>query len=352
MSHTICRKERRPRAATNATRILLAGLVLLGSACAQRASAGGRLSVIRQRGYLVCGVAPGVAGFSDIDASGHHIGLDVDICRALSASIFGAPDKVTYVQASSVEDFLRSNEIDVVSRRLTWSLTREGIGLLFGPVTFYDGQGFLVSRRLGVKNVRQLSGTAICVEAGTSYEFNIGSYFSANELELKKIPITSRDEIALALAEGRCQAYTADVSELGSLRSKLASHDDFDILTEQISKEPLAQVVRQEDVAFFEILRWTVFAAISAEELGITSSNVDQMSTSQNPDIRRLLGVIPGNGKALGLDERWAYHVIKHLGNYGEIFDRNVGSRSPINLRRGLNNLWTAGGLIYAPPLR
>ena len=251
-----------------------------------------------------------------------------------------------------MQDFIKSNEIDVVSRRLTWSLPREGLGLLFGPVTFYDGQGFLLPKRMRATNARQLAGAKVCVEPGGTSEFNLGSYFRANNLDLKKVLITSADEVAGAFKAGRCDAYTADVSELGAMRSKMPSPDDFEILADQISKEPLAQLVRQDDVPFFNILRWTVFATINAEELGISSTNVDEMLKSNNPDVKRLLGVTPGNGGALGLDEKWAYNIIKTLGNYGEIFERNVGKRGSIKLARGLNKLWTDGGLIYAPPLR
>jgi general L-amino acid transport system substrate-binding protein len=332
-------------------RILLVGVSLMLSACTASAPSN-RLGVIKQRGSLVCGVAPGVAGFSDVDAHGGHAGLDVDVCRAVAAAILSTPDKITYVQASSVENFLTSNEIDIVSRRLTWSLTREGLAVLFGPVTFYDGQGFLVSKTVGAKHVSELSGMPICVDAGTLFESNLAVYFSANSLDLKKELIPSHDEATARLASGRCDVYTADVSELGALRSRLPNRDRFDILSDQISKEPLAQIVRQRDVPLYNVLRWTVFAMIEAEEFGVSSENVDRMMTSQNADIKRLLGVTPGNGKALGLAESWAYDVIKTVGNYGEMFERNVGAKSPIGLPRGLNNLWTAGGLIYAPPLR
>ena len=231
--------------------------------------AGPRLDSIRQRGFLICGVSPGVAGFSEVDSRGRYSGLDVDMCRAIAAAIFGAPDKVRYVQAPSVQVFLRVSEIDIVSRRLTWSLTRERpLGLLFGPIIFYDGQGFLVPKVHGVKSVRQLSGTSVCVQPGGLSEANLGPYFRTHNLELKAVPLKSAGEVPGALEAGTCHAYTADVSELGSIRSKMANPGDFDILPEQISKEPLAQLVRQDDAAFFDILRWTVFATIEAEEAG------------------------------------------------------------------------------------
>ncbi len=270
------------------------------------------------------------------------------------------PDKVRFVVAPSVADFRRNDTIDIVSRRLTWELQREApLGLLFGPITFYDGQGFLVSKELGLtatSRPEQLSGVPVCVASGTSFELNLGDYFAAHALQLNKVALDSRpediDELAKLLDEGRCRAYTADVSELGAIRSRTARPGDFEILSEQISKEPLAQLVRQNDLQFFNILRWTVNALIEAEELGITSANVDTMLRSDRLAVRRFLGVIPGNGKALGLDERWAYNVIKTLGNYGELFEKNVGRESSLKLDRGPNRLWTAGGLMYAPPLR
>jgi general L-amino acid transport system substrate-binding protein len=315
------------------------------------AAAQGRVLRIRQRGTLVCGVAPGVAGFARVDGQGRYSGLDVDVCRAVSAAIFGTPDNVRYEQASSVEQFQRTPDTDLVSRRLTWSLQREGMGLLFGPVMFYDGQGFLVPARLPAQKVRQLANARICVVAGGLSESNLTTYFRSHNLALRKILIQI-GQVEAAFSAGRCDAFTADVSELGSLRSGTAKPDTFRILSEQISKEPLAQVVRAADVDLFDVLRWTIFAMIDAEELGVTSGNVAEMAKSGNPDVRRLLGVTPGNGKALGLDEAWAYNVVKTVGNYGEVYERNVGTGSPIKLPRGVNALWSAGGLMFAPPLR
>jgi general L-amino acid transport system substrate-binding protein len=337
-----------------------AALGALVSACLGLAVAAaplGRVPRIRQRGALVCGVSPGVAGFAQVDDQGRYRGFDVDICRALSAAIFGTPDRVRYEQASSVEQFLLAPDIDVVSRRLTWSLQREGMGLLFGPVIFYDGQGFLVPTRLRVQAVRQLSNLGICVVAGGLSESSLTRYFRSRHLALRKILIRSTARLGgefldAEFSAGRCDAFTADLSELGSLRSSMRKPDDFRILDEQISKEPLAQLVRQSDADLFNVLRWTIFAMISAEELGVTAANVSEMAKGTDPDVKRLLGATPGNGQALGLDEAWAANVIKAVGNYGETFDRNVGARSPIKLPRGLNRLWTAGGLMFAPPLR
>jgi general L-amino acid transport system substrate-binding protein len=317
------------------------------------AQADDRLDRIKRRGFLICGVSPGVAGFSEVDRQGRYVGLDIDICRAVSAAIVGTSATVVYKQASSIQELLDSTEIDIVSRRLTWSLERESrAGARFGPITFYDGQGFLVMRRRAVHDVTQLTGMSICVEPGTSNEFRLGSYFRSHHIDFKKVLVESTKILENAFDSGRCDAYTTDVSELGSIRSKLAHPETFDILPEMISKEPLAQLVRADDRFFVDILRWTVFALIGAEELGISSENVDQMLRSDNPEVKRLLGITPGTGNALGLDDKWAFRVIKTVGNYGEIFERNLGSKSSIKLSRGLNRLWTAGGLMYAPPLR
>ncbi len=314
--------------------------------------AGPRLDRIRQRGTLVCGVAPGIAGFAEVDRNGRYSGLEVDVCRAVAAAIFGAADRVRYVQATSIQEFLQSPDVDIVSRRLTVSLTREAFGVMFGPVVFYDGQGFLVSNAVNAKTVRSLSGVPVCVDAGTPFEFILTQFFRTRGIDLKKVVLKSRDELAAALDSGRCRAFTADVSELGAIRSRMSRPADFAVLADYISKEPLAPLVRQDDLDFFNVVRWTFHAMVAAEELGIASTNVDQALKSEDADTKRLLGVAPGNGKALGLDERWAYHVIKDVGNYGEMFDKNVGARSAIKLERGLNNLASAGGLIYALPLR
>jgi general L-amino acid transport system substrate-binding protein len=335
----------------HARRAVLAAVAVAALAGEHSVAAQRRVLRVRQRGMLVCGVAPGLAGFARVDGQGRYSGLDVDVCRAVSAAIFGTPDNVRYEQASSIEQFQRAPDIDLVSRRLTWSLQRESMGLRFGPVMFYDGQGFLMPATLPAQKVGQLSNARICVVAGGLSESNLTTYFRSHNLALRKILIQTGQAEAALLA-GRCDAFTADVSELGSLRSAMAKPDAFRILSEQISKEPLAQVVREADVDLFAVLRWTIFAMIDAEELGVTSGNVAEMTKHGNPEVRRLLGVTPGNGKALGLDEAWAYNVIKTVGNYGEVYERNVGMGSPIKLPRGVNALWSAGGLMFAPPLR
>ena len=315
-------------------------------------SAASRLEQIRARGVLTCGVGPGVPGFSEVDKQGRYSGLDVDICRALSAAIFGQPDRVRYVITPTIQDFLKSTDIDVVSRRLTWTLTREGLGVLFGPVMFYDGQGLLAPKKPGVTRIADLSGRAVCVAADSEHDANLTSFITANQIVLKKVPVADSSEVRTALTSGRCQAFSDDVSALAGMRAALPSPDDFEIVPELMTKEPLAQLVRPDDVQFFNILRWTIFATIDAEELGVTSANVDRMLKSGNPRVQNLLGVTGRTGTALGLDPKWAYNIIKALGNYGEIFERNVGAGSRIKLARGLNRLWKDGGLIYAPPLQ
>jgi general L-amino acid transport system substrate-binding protein len=331
---------------------MLVGVVIAVVLVSSVGCAESRLQRVRKRGHLICGVSPGVAGFATVDDQGHYAGLDVDICRAMAAAIFAAPDRVRYVTATSVDQFVRSPDVDVVSRRLTWTLQREGLGLLFGPVTFYDGQGFLVARALTATTAAQLANTRICVIPGNINQFNLNEYFETRGLTFQKVNLRSLDQVEEALSTGACQSWTADLSELGAVSSRMKNRDDFVILAEQISKEPLAQVVRQGDDQFFNILRWTVYALIAAEELGVTSANVTAKLQSFDLDTQRLLGVLPGNGHALGLDEPWAFNVIRTVGNYGELFERNLGMQSPIRFRRGLNGLWTDGGLMFAPPVR
>src|ERR1700735_1112146 len=332
--------------------ILASAVLGLTLGIAGHAEAGQTLDNVKSKGQLVCGVSTGTAGFAMADSQGAFKGLDVDVCHALSAAIFGAPDKIRYVPLSAPQRFtaLQSGEIDVLSRNTTWTLQREGsLGLLFAPVTFYDGQGFIVAKKLGVKSAKDLSGATICVQPGTTTELNLADYFRANKLTLKSVTIENLDEVENAFFSGRCDAYTTDASGLAGTRTaKAPNPDDYVILPERISKEPLGPVVRQGDDQWFDIVRWTVYALIDAEELGITKAKVDEMLKSADPNVQRLLGVTQGNGKALGLDEKWAYNVIKSVGNYGEIFDRNVGKDSPLKLERGLNNLWNAGGLMYS----
>ncbi len=313
-----------------------------------------RLQRVIDRGFLTCGIWPGIAGFATVDPQGRHHGIDVEVCRALSAAIFGTPDNVQYVRAENVQQLHEEDDLDIVTRRITWSLTRAATNdLMFGPTVFYDGQGFLVPKYLGTTSADQLSGVSICVQTVENHAATLAAYALENNLNITSVPIESDSDVKQAFEAGRCAAYSADISLLGAAKLALGpSPDDFLILPTLMSKEPLAPLVRTGDDQFFEVVRWTIFAMIAAEEFGITSKNVDDELETKNPEIRRLLGVVPGNGAALGLDEDWAYNVIKSVGNYGEMFDRNVGQNSPIKLDRGLNKLWTDGGLMYAPRLR
>jgi general L-amino acid transport system substrate-binding protein len=327
-------------------------ITLIATAVAAQPSRQPRLDLIRQRGHLTCGVWPKVEGFSFVDRSGRYTGFDVDICRAVAAAIFGDPDKVRFVEVASVYAFLGTQETDMVSRRLTWGMSREQSAVLFGPITFYDGQTFLVPKALGITGVQQLAGATVCVEPKSLHEANLDLYIRERNLALKKVLVPALHEQRGSFDRKRCAAYSADLTDLGAIRSSLPNPRDYDILDEQISKEPLAQLVRSDDPRFFGILRWTANALIIAEELGVRSTNVDAMLKSDHPEVQRLLGVVDTTGGNLGLDARWAYNIIKRVGNYAEVFERNVGRDSPIGLPRGLNRLWTAGGLLYAPPLQ
>jgi general L-amino acid transport system substrate-binding protein len=333
----------------------LAAMFLLAPAVASQAPAG-RIAAIEQRGHLTCGVEAAVPGFVAVDAAGRYAGLDVDICRAMAAAILGDADRVRFVRVTHVTELGAQPDIDIVSRRLTWELRREQpLGLLFGPITFYDGQGFLVPRALAARTPADLANRSICVAGGPVFELNLTSYFAARSLPLKKVVVESPhayDDIARGLTDGRCDAYSGDLSDLGAIRQRTAHPAAFTILDELISKEPLAPLVRDDDVRFFNVLRWTVAALVRAEELGVSATNAAAMRKSPSLEVQRLLGVVEGNGKALGLRESWAYDAISQVGNYGEIFDRHLGRGSPLELDRGLNRLWTDGGLMYAPPLR
>jgi general L-amino acid transport system substrate-binding protein len=326
---------------------LIATLIRAGPAWA------GRIEAIKGRGFVTCGVFPGVAGFSVVDKDGRYSGFDTDVCRIVAAAIFGAPDKVKFVTASGVDIFRRKPELDLVVRRLTWTLTREAsLGLMFGPIIYYDGQGFLAPKTAGVTHAAQLAGKRVCVMSGEDWVVNLMRYSHKNSLDLKAVIVADRNEGEKSFFGGRCDAYSADKTMLGAIRADAPAPQDYDILPEAISKEPLAPLVRQGDDRFFQLLRWGIFAVIEAEELGVNSKNIDENMESSDPDVQLLLGVAPGNGKALGLGEHWAADIIRGVGNYGEIFTRNVGVDSPIGLERGLNRLWTDGGLIYAPPVR
>jgi general L-amino acid transport system substrate-binding protein len=321
------------------------------------ALAGKDLDAVRARGMLICGVAAGgLAGFMLADSQGKWTGLDIDICRAVAAAIFGNSKNVKYVPLSPQQRFtaLQSGDIDVLSNNSTWTLTRDtALGLDFTGVTYYDGQGFMVPRKLGVKSARELNGATICVPSGSTTELNVADYFRANKMTFKPVIIEDVDQIRAAFFSGRCDAYTGDRARLYATRAtNAAKPNDYEILPEIISKEPLGPVVRHGDNQFADIVRWAQYAMIEAEEYGITSSNVDDMLKSDNPSIKRILGVTPGMGRALGVDDRWVYTIVKEVGNYGEAFDRNLGAGSPLKIDRGINKLWSEGGLQYAPPIR
>jgi general L-amino acid transport system substrate-binding protein len=320
------------------------------------AQAGVTLDKVKQSGQISCGVQTGQAGFATPDSQGRWAGFNVDICKSLSAAIFGAVDKVKYVPLTAQQRFtaLQSGEVDLLSNNTTDTLQRDTqLGLNFAPVVFYDGQGFMVSKKLGVKSAKDLNGATICVGPGTTTELNLADYFRANKMEFKPVVIEKVDELRAAFFSGRCDVFTGDASALNATRIAQAPNpDDYVILPERISKEPLAPVVRHGDDEWNDIVRWVVYALIEAEEKGITSKNVDDMLKSDDPNIKRMLGVTPGMGKALGLDEKWAYNEIKLVGNYGEIFDRNLGKDTELKFERGLNDLWTHGGLMYAMPIR
>ena len=334
---------------------LLSIVLALELFTAGTAAAGPRLAGIRAKGVLTCGILPVVAGFAAADGKGGFQGLDVDTCRAVAAAIFGTPEKVKFVVAENVRQLKDADAIDIVARRITWSLTRATTnGLMFGPITFYDGQGFMVPKKSGVSSAKQLDGKAVCVQAVEAHATSVAEYFKASGLTLTAVPVPDNSQAERALRSGACAAYSADVTWLGAARAGMTGGAEaYDILPELISKEPLAPLVRQGDDQFFEIVRWSIFAMIAAEERGITSQNIDGAAAG-HPDLetQQFLGVVAGNGAALGLDEKWAYNIIKTVGNYGEVFDRNIGRNSPIKLERGLNRLWTEGGLMYAPRLR
>jgi general L-amino acid transport system substrate-binding protein len=332
----------------------LAGLCL-AAALPAVAQAQATLERIKQRGHLICGTSQGVAGFSLPDAQGQWRGFDTDLCRALAAAIFNDQEKAKYISLASKDRLtvLQSGEIDVLSRTTTWTLGRDaGFGLNFTAINYFDGQGFLVRKSTGVKEIKALNGASICVAQGTTTELNLADYFRNNSMKYEVIAYAGLDETIQAYEAGRCDAYTTDLSQLAANRMKLKAPAEHDLLPEMISKEPLGPWVRQGDDAWFDIVRWTVYAMLNAEEFGITQANVDEMVKSTNPEIKRLLGAEGKFGEGLGLTNDWVVRIVKAVGNYGESFDRHLGAKSPLNLPRGMNRLWTQGGLQYAPPVR
>jgi general L-amino acid transport system substrate-binding protein len=337
-------------------RLLLAVLVLLGVAAGPAWAAGSpTFDRVNKNGYLRCGVNEGLPGFANPDAKGNWSGLDVDFCRAVAAAIFNDPKKVRYTPTSAKVRFtaLQAGEVDLLSRNTTWTMSRDTqLGLEFIGVIYYDGQGFLVPKKLNVTSAKQLNGANVCTNTGTTTELNLADYFRANGLKYKVIAFEKNNEVVAAYDAGRCDAYTTDASGLYAERLKLKAPNDHVILPEIISKEPLGPLVNQGDQQWGDLVRWTLFALLNAEELGVTSKNVDQMLKSPNPEVRRLLGVEGAFGESIGLKKDWAVRVVRHVGNYGEIFERNVGQGSPLKIKRGQNALWKNGGLHYAPPVR
>ena len=331
--------------------IAVAASLGLGATAVQAAT----LDDVKAKDYVQCGVTGGVAGFSAPDANNVWAGLEVDFCRAVASAVFNDAEKVRYTPLTSQERFaaLSAGEIDILSRTTTWTMSRDtDLGISFVGTMYYDGQGFMVRKADGIASALDLSGAAICIESGTTTELNAADYFAANSLEFNTVVFVDQDEVVKAYEDGRCDVYTTDASALAAERSKVAVPADHLILPEIISKEPLGPVVRQGDDQWFKINRWVYFALLEAEELGVTQANVDEMLGSDNPAIKRLLGVEGDFGTPLGLTKDWAYQVIKLVGNYGESFERNVGVSTPIGLERGLNALWTDGGLQYAAPIR
>lgn len=336
--------------------LALLALATLIAGIGMPAHAGKTLDSIKARGQLVCGVNTGLAGFGAADSKGQWSGLDVDICRATAAAVLGDSEKVKYVPLNAQQRFtaLQSGEIDMLSRNTTFSLTRDAsLGLHMTAVTYYDGQGFMVSAKSKIKSAKQLKGQTVCVQSGTTTEKNMTDFSRANDLKLKPVVFEKFEAATGAYLAGRCAAYTTDASSLASIRAKEAKNPaDHVILPELISKEPLGPLVRRGDDEWFAIVKWVIYGLLEAEEYGITQANVAQMKSSPDPAVQRILGTGEDSGKLLGLDRDWMGRAIKATGNYGEIFERNLGAKSSLKLPRGANNLWNKGGLMYAMPIR
>lgn len=330
-------------------------LVLVIAFAPVAAFAGQTLDSVKQKGFVHCGVNTGLPGFSSADEKGSWTGLDVDVCRAIAAAVLGDAGKVKFTPLTAKERLtaLQTGEIDVLSRNTTWTLTRDtSLGVNFTGVSYYDGQGFMVSKALGVKSARELDGASVCILAGTTTELNLADYFRTHGMRHQPVVFDTADQTVRGFEAGRCDVLTSDQSQLYGLRIKLAEPQNATVLPDVISKEPLGPAVRQGDDGWFNIVRWTLFAMLNAEELGVSSANADEMRSSANPEVRRLLGLEGIKGQGLGLSDDWAYRIVKQVGNYAEVFDRNVGKGSPLAIERGLNALWKDGGIQYAPPVR
>ena len=329
---------------------------VISAVLAYPAQAGQTFDSVKSKGVVHCGVNSAVAGFALLDSRGAYQGLDIDFCRAIAAAMLGSADKVKMTALSPQQRFtaLQSGEVDVLIRNTTVTLARDvSLGLTAAGVNFYDGQGFMVAKKAGVKSALELNGATICVAPGTTTELNLTDYFRAHKMQFTPVVIDKVEEVNAGFFSGRCDVLTTDASQLASIRATSAPQpDDYAILPELISKEPLGPFVRQGDQQWFNVVKWTLMAMLETEELGINQKNVDEMLKNPNPAVQRVLGVTPGFGKALGLDEKWAYTIVKQVGNYGESFERHLGKGSKIGLERGANDLWTRGGLMYAMPIR
>jgi general L-amino acid transport system substrate-binding protein len=327
----------------------------LAAGLSTQAATAQTLKTVKDRGMLSCGVSQGLPGFSSPDDKGNWTGLDVDVCRAIAAAVFNDPSKVKFVPLSAKDRFtaLQSGEVDLLSRTTTWTLSRDtSLGANFTGVTYYDGQGFIVKKSLKVNSALELNSASVCVATGTTTELNLADYFKGNNMKYEVIAFGTADETLKAYESGRCDVFTTDQSGLYGERLKLANPADHVVLPEIISKEPLGPMVRHGDDQWFDIVKWALFAMVTAEELGITQKNVDEKAKSDNPELKRVFGTDGNLGEQLGLTKDWVSRIVKAVGNYGESFDRNVGAGSKLGIARGLNQLWNKGGIQYAPPMR
>jgi general L-amino acid transport system substrate-binding protein len=330
-------------------------IAVAGIACGLLAASASAATLddVKSKGFVQCGVNTGLLGFGAPNDAGEWSGFDVDYCRAIAAAIFNDPAAVKFTPLTATERFtaLQSGEVDVLVRNTTWTMSRDtSQGLTFAGVNYYDGQGFMVRKSLSITSALELGGATVCVQTGTTTELNLADFFAANDMAYTPVAFEKLDEVNAAYAAQRCDAYTTDASGLYAIRLTQTNPDDHAVLPEIISKEPLGPTVRKGDWRFFDIVRWSLFAQIAAEELGVTSANVEEMArTSTNPDVQRLLGRTGDLGRSMGLENDWAVRIIRQVGNYGEMYERNI---TPIGITRGVNNLWTNGGLHYAPPIR
>lgn len=337
-------------------RLLSMGALLATSAIATPALAGVTLDAVKKRGHVLCGVNTSAPGFSSADSQGNWHGLDVNICRSVAAAVLGDADKVKFVPLSSPQRFtaLQAGEIDILARNTTWTMTRDASqGSVFVAVSYYDGQGFIVPKEYGIKSAKELDGATICVQSGTSSEKTLADYFNSHKMSYKTVVFDTTEATQSAFLSGRCQVYTTDMSDLAGMRTLASNPQQYEILPEVISKEPLGPAVRRGDDEWFQIVRWSFDTMIEAEELGITKANAEQLKkTSTSPNVLRLLGCSEDMGKMIGLDKDWSYRIVTQVGNYGESWNAFFGPKTPLNLPRGLNRLWTDGGLMYAMPVR